>query len=130
MQNTPELRQSGKFRDLCAEQAQDLELANYYLDETWDAGPERCEKAASAIYETFGSKRVTRALDLKGRLEDARCRRPTRPHQIARRRPAPRAPARSIGLRTKSTRKRAAVKAGTSIDDPVSPRRASSGGAL
>ena len=41
-----------------------------------------------------------------------------------------RAPARSIGLRTKSTRKRAAVKAGTSIDDPVSPSRASSGGAL
>ena len=46
------------------------------------------------------------------------------------RRSVHRAPVRSIGLRTKSTRTRPAAKASSGDPDPVSPRRASSGGAL
>lgn len=45
------------------------------------------------------------------------------------RRPVHRTPARSIGARTKSARKRSGTKPTSIGDDPVSPRRASSGGA-
>ena len=81
------------------------------------------EKDREFLVEAFGLTTVNRALALH-RHERLKCSRP--------RRQSHRAPCRSIGSRTKSTRKRGGSKP-TSIGgdpDPVSPSRASLGGAL
>ena len=127
MNSTRAPRQLSMIFAAAREHQYKLEIAKLYrIERSESLKLGRWKKESKAICDAFGSDRVSEALRYArvlsrrtpGAVAAARCRRT-----------AHRAPVRSIGLRTKSTRTRPAAKASSGDPDPVSPRRASEGGA-